>query len=118
MASPKRIVTVTVDGKSYEADLNRFTFAEAKAIEKKSGESMAEIMKTKSMASVQAIIWVVVKRGEPTLKYEDLDDREIADFDLDMAKEDEPTEDPTGAGDATPASKDSGSAGSEDSPSS
>lgn len=114
MAGKPRVVRVTVDGKAYEADLNRFTFAEAKAIEKKCGESMAEIMKTKSMAAVQAIVWVVVKRGEPTLKFEDLDDREISDFDLEMVQEDEPTPDPTVAG--TPAWKDSDSATSESSP--
>jgi len=107
-----RTMRVTVDGKSYEADLSRFTFAEARAIEKKCGESMAEIMKTKSVTSVQAIVWVVVKRGEPTLKFEDLDDREMADFELDMldddAKEGEGEPDPTGAG--TPAWKNDESA--------
>lgn len=107
-----RTMRVTVDGKSYEADLSRFTFAEARAIEKKCGESMAEIMKTKSVTSVQAIVWVVVKRGEPTLKFEDLDDREMADFELDMldddAKEGEAEADPTEAG--TPAWKNDESA--------
>ena len=114
MAAPKRIIRVTVDGKSHEADLNRLTFAEARAIEKKAGESMAEIMKTKSMTSVQAIVWVVVKRSEPTLKFEDLDDREILDFDLELIEGDEPTTDPTVAG--TPAWNDSDSATSESSP--
>jgi len=107
-----RTMRVTVDGKSYEADLSRFTFAEARAIEKKCGESMAEIMKTKSVTSVQAIVWVVVKRGEPTLKFEDLDDREMADFELDVvdpeAEEGEAEADPTEAG--TPAWKNDESA--------
>jgi len=98
-STPKRTVRVTVDGKSYEADINRLTFAEAKAVERKSGESIAEIMRTKSMAAVQALIWVIVKRGEPTFKYEDLDDREVADFDIEevpvdaeVATEADPTE--------------------------
>lgn len=100
-STPKRTVRVTVDGKSYEADLNRFTFAEARAIEKKCGESLAEVMKSRSVTSVQAMVWVVVKRGEPTLKFEDLDDREMVDFDLEMVEEDETETDPTEAG--TPA---------------
>lgn len=97
MGVPKRIMTVSVDGKSYEADLNRLTFAEARAIEKKAEASMADIMQTKSMAAVQALVWVVVKRGEPTLKFEDLDAREVSEFDLDMVEDDEPA-DPTVAG--------------------
>lgn len=108
MAVKKRIIRVTVDGESYEADVNRLTFAEARAVEKKAGESMADIMRTKSIASVQALIWVVVKRGDATLKFEDLDDREIADFDIEEIKDDEEgeaTADPTEAG--TPAWKES-----------
>lgn len=88
------VMTVTVDGVAHEADLNRLTFAEARAIERITGESFADIMRTQSMTAVQALVWVILKRDDPTLKFTDLDDRAINDFDLATSK-DEP--DPTPA---------------------
>lgn len=104
MATPKRIMRVMVDGKTYEADLNRLMWTEAEQIEDKAKASMAEIMQTKSMRSVRALIWVIMKRGDPTLKFEDLASREVGEFDLeqvDEAEEGDGEPDPTVAG--TPA---------------
>lgn len=110
----KALMRVTVDGRTYEADLNRLTFAEARAVEKASGESFATILSAKAptMTGVQALVWVTMKRGEPTLKFADLDDRAIEDFDLDRMEVADA--DPTEAG--TPAWKESDSATSEPSP--
>ena len=79
-------MTVAVDGAAHEMDITRLTFAEARAIEKVTGQRFADALTNPSIDAVQALIWVCLKRGEPTLKFADLDDRAISDFDLEIDK--------------------------------
>lgn len=80
-----RVMRVTVDGTAHEADMERLTFAEGRAIEKVSGLPLSDILgagKKPTMTTVQAMVWVVLKRDDTTLKFSDLDDRAIGDFQI------------------------------------
>lgn len=81
-----------VDGTKFEFDEDRLTFAEARAMEKATGRTMGEIGRAggEDAASLQAMIWVAMKRSEPTLKFSDLDDMSMGSIEF---LEDEPTED-------------------------
>ena len=86
------VLTVTVQGEPHSIDLERVTFAEARAIERVTGKDFGDVASTKSVTGVQALVWVAVKRDQPELKFSDLDDWAIADVEPDW-QEDEP--DPT-----------------------
>ena len=76
----------TVDDKAYDYDDATMTFAEGRAIEKVTGRTFGEIgelAKTGSLSAIQALVWVAMKRTEPTLKFSDLDDRAISAFTFD-----------------------------------
>ena len=82
----------TVDDKAYDYDDATMTFAEGRAIEKATGRTFGEIgelAKSGSLSAIQALVWVAMKRTEPTLKFSDLDDRAISAFDFDDAEPDE-----------------------------
>lgn len=85
-------LTVTLDGASHTIDVDRLTFAEGRAVERVTGQSIGDVMKNMSLTAVQALTWVAIKRDQPELKFSDLDDRAISDVQLD-AGQDEP--DPT-----------------------
>lgn len=71
-------------------DESKLTFAEARAVEKVSGRSFSELADpavSGSMGVMQALLWVSMKRAEPTLKFADLDDMPIADFEWDDDEE-------------------------------
>lgn len=95
---------ITVDDTPYEIDVNRLTLGEGRAIEKVSGETFAAMAKTlnegnASLTTFQAIVWVAMKRATPTLKFSDLDDRELLDIDVQQVDDGEgdaadPTEAP------------------------
>lgn len=86
------VLTVTAQGEKHSIDLDRVTFAEARAIERVTGKDFGEVAKAKSVVGVQALVWVTVKRRRPELKFSDLDDWAIADVELDwQADEPDPT---------------------------
>lgn len=69
------------NGVKYEFDDDRMTFAEARAIQKATGQTMGEIRKSpEDIVTVQATIWVAMKRQDPTLRFSDLDDMAIGDI--------------------------------------
>ena len=79
-----------VDGKDYEFDDASMTFAEGRAIEKVTGVPFGEVgtlAKKGSMTAIQAMVWVAMKRAEPTLKFSDLDDRPISSVEFAVADE-------------------------------
>lgn len=99
----------TVDGAEHEFDEERLTFGEARAIEKVTGYPFGGLDQHEGeMVVVQAMIWVALKRDEPTLKFSDLDDRSMGDFAFETEDEDEGEPDPTEGGehDSTPSSPD------------
>lgn len=73
-----------VDGTEYEMVQDNVTFAEARAIEKQTGHSFQALMSNPelqgSMDVTQALMWVSMKRVNPTLLFSDLDDMQIGDI--------------------------------------
>lgn len=99
-------MTFMVNGEPYELDVERLTFAEARAFESHSGISFIESMENPQMRAsidaLQALVWIAVKRKEPTTKFSDLDDVEISSIvteDEDEEAGDEGEADPTPAED-------------------
>lgn len=94
------LVVTTADGAKHSLDVERMTFAEARAVERVSGMSIAEVAGGGSLTAVQALLWVTLKRSEPELRFADLDDRPIGDFTFDVTRDAEPDQDaepdPTG----------------------
>lgn len=79
------MLTFTVDGTKHEFDDDKMTFAEGKAMEKAIGVPFKELgkrAKSGYLDAVQAFVFVAMKRSEPTLRFSDLDDRAIADFEF------------------------------------
>lgn len=99
----------TFGGERFEL-LERFTFAEGRALEKVTGYSGEQIVTDPAVRGrfdvMQALIWVSIKRRRPEFKFSDLDDVAVEDIDW-AAEELEPEEpeNPT-EGEATPSSND------------
>jgi hypothetical protein len=97
------------EGTKYEIEAHRLTFGEARAFEKASGHTMADISRggVEDIATLQALFWLAMKRQDPTLKLVDLDDMSMDDFEQipDDVEAAEPV-DPTTVG-AVPAGEDS-----------
>lgn len=101
-----------VNGTEYTMVESKFTFAEARAIEKVTGYSFQQIMEDPSKqnsTTMQAMFWVSMKRVDPVLAFTALDDLAIDDIEILADPDDEPEEesvepDPTEgvAGVATP----------------
>ena len=88
------------NGVKYEFDDERLTFAEAKAIQKAVGKSMGEIRKDpEDITAMQAMVWVAMKRQDPTLTFFDLDDMAIGD--IEFIPDDEPADQSEGEPDPT-----------------
>jgi hypothetical protein len=82
---------IKVADKSY--DLSRLTIVEAEAIEKATGQKMQDALGSGTAASLRALVWVAMKRQEPTLRYSDVD---FALEDVEVVADDEDAEaDPT-----------------------
>lgn len=69
-----------IDGDSTEYEMlsTNLTFAEARAVEKATGQTFASIASSgdadQSVDVIQALLWVSMKRVNPTLTFADLDD--------------------------------------------
>ena len=72
----------SVNGVTYELLDETMTFAEARALEKVTGYSFKAITQDPDVSTspnvLQAMLWVSMKRTEPTLAFSDLDDLAIA----------------------------------------
>lgn len=93
------MIRFTANGSKHQFDEDRLTFGEARALEKVCGypfKDLGKHLQSGEMTSLQAVIWVAMKRGEPTLKFSDLDDMSLADIEFEDGDDDEP--DPTGGG--------------------
>lgn len=93
-----------IDGTTYEMIESRFTFAEARAVEKVSGVSFQDVMdggaKNASIDVTQALLWISMKRVDPTLTFADLDD--VAIDEIEWPEDDEPEADAPDPTDAAP----------------
>lgn len=86
----------TFDGDHFDLlDDSNLTFAEGRAVEKVTGRPLSE--QGEGMDSMQALLWVSIKRRRPEVKFSDFDDIPVAAFEWD---DDEEAEDPTGADEA------------------
>lgn len=90
----------TVKGEVHEFDENSITFAEARALEKVTGLTMATIgaaAKGGSVTVVQALVWIACKRSATTLTFSDIDDWPISSVEIasDEPDADEAEPDPT-----------------------
>lgn len=84
------------NGNIYEMDEKSITFAEGKALEKVSGvpfTGVAQAAVSGSLSALQGLIWIAVKRSDPGVKFDDLDDWAIDTIEF----EDEGEENPTSA---------------------
>jgi hypothetical protein len=93
----------TFDGEHFDLlDDTSLTFAEGRAVEKVTGRPLSD--QGESLDSMQALLWVSIKRRRPETKFSDLDDAPVAAFawdEVDEASEDAADEaDPTGADEA------------------
>ena len=66
---------LTIDGEVFEFDASRMTNVEGMAIEKATGllyAEWAEALSKGSMMAQTALVWVIKKRQEPTLRFDDV----------------------------------------------
>lgn len=92
---------ITVDDKVYDFDLTRITNVEGMAIEKVTDKTYlewSEALQAGSMLAATALVWIIQKRQEPTLRFEDVEFSQLAIQDDDNVS---PLEQPgpTGAAD-------------------
>jgi len=107
------MMRITANDKTIEFDDGKLTFAEGRALEKVTGSPFMELAERKFMGNLtetQALVWVVFKRSEPTLRFSDLDEWNIGGIEIDLnadapdveQEEEVPAEsDPTHADDPT-----------------
>jgi hypothetical protein len=91
-------VKLTIDGEVYDFDMTRITNVEGMAIEKVTGKTYvewAEAMQAGSMLAVTALVWIVRKRQEPTLQFEQVEFSQISMEDEEAVS---PLEDPVFTG--------------------
>ena len=88
----------SVDGVKHEFDATKLTFGEARAIEKVCGYPFGDFgshLRDGEMTTMQAMVWVAMKRQQPDLEFSDLDDVSIGDVEIhgdDEEGEPDPTE--------------------------
>ena len=98
-----------VDGTKYELDQKSITFAEGRAIEKVTGRTMGEIQRAggDDVSTTQAMLWVAMKRQQPTMRFSDLDELPMGSIEMLPDEDEEPAEageaDPTAAAEDEPA---------------
>jgi hypothetical protein len=97
-------VKFVVNGVKYEFAQKKMTFAEAKAIQKvtkKTFGQVADAAEQGDFEAMQAFVWVAMKKDDPTLKFSDLDDLELGEFEMipDPDDEEETEADPPVLGD-------------------
>jgi hypothetical protein len=70
------------NGVKYEFDDDKVTFAEARAIEKVTSRTMAEVFRSgaEDVTTMQAMVWVAMKRQDASLRFSDLDDMAVGDI--------------------------------------
>ena len=81
-----------LDDSEVSLDLEKLMFAEARAIEKVTGQTFKEVgesLQRGSVEAIQAMAWVALKRAQPGLRFTDLDDRALSEVEITM---DEPEE--------------------------
>ena len=82
-----------LNGTKYDLIQSKMTFAEARAFEKVTGVKFQEFMQDQSLMGsldvVQALLWISMKRVEPSLKFSDLDDLTFDDIEWGQGDEDE-----------------------------
>jgi hypothetical protein len=84
-------------GTKYEYNEDKLTFAEAKAFEKVAGATIPALQTGRAERDsqvIQAMMWSAMKRQEPTLKYEDLEEITFEEFEF--LPDDEPADPGTG----------------------
>jgi hypothetical protein len=96
----------TIEGVVYEMAQSKITFAEARAVERVTGHTFQAINTTPDLRNstdvVQAMIWISMKRAEPTLTFSDLDDVEIDGIEWDDEAEDDAPADPSETASSSP----------------
>lgn len=66
---------ITVDGTPYEFDMDRMTNVEGMAVERVTGmlfSEWAETLRNGSMLALTALVWVIQKRTNPPLRFQDV----------------------------------------------
>lgn len=93
------LISFTLNGEQFSVDLGKLTFAEGRAIESRTGDSLTDSMNKKDLTFIQAVVWVSMKRSKPGTLFSDLDNVPIADVEFENPedKENEPVpSQPTG----------------------
>lgn len=67
-------------GTKYGLDEEKLTFAEARAVERACGMTFDKLRDQGGVTAMQAMVWVAMKREQPTLRFTDLDDMEFGEF--------------------------------------
>lgn len=74
-----------------EYPLDKLMVSEAEAIEKVTGAKMQDALQSGTAASLKALVWVAMKRQDPSLRYSDVD---FALEDVEVITDEDPTPDP------------------------
>lgn len=87
-------------GETYEFSERTLTFAEARAIERVTGLPFDKLEAEGGLSMMQAMVWVAMKRTDPTLRYSDLDDMPLGEFEQ-LDDDEPPAGGPEGEADPT-----------------
>ena len=74
-----------------EYPLDKLMVSEAEAIEKVTGAKMQDALQSGTAQSLKALVWVAMKRQDPTLRFSDVD---FALEDVEVITSEDPTPDP------------------------
>lgn len=89
---------LTVDGEAFEFDAARMTNVEGMAIERVTGMLFVEwtkALEAGSMLAQTALVWVIKKRREPSLRFDDVT-FEMASIEIEDDEESDPKGEPAG----------------------
>lgn len=88
------VIRLSYKGVRHEVDLTKLTFGEGRALEKVTGKSITDLAKP-DLTTMQAIVWVALRRADPSLQFSDLDNMAMSDLDLEQVEDEEDPENPT-----------------------
>lgn len=95
---------ITVRGEAFDVDPRKLSFGEAKRIESVTGLTFSkwgEQLTAGSVTALQALVWTMMRRSRPDIRFDDIDDIEFGD--LEMGGDDTDDSAPPGATSAGPA---------------
>ncbi len=85
---------ISIQGESFEVDPSKIRFGEAKRIEATTGMTFGQWgqqLSAGSITALQALVWTLMRRSRPEVRFDDIDDIEFGDVVLDVEDSDDAT---------------------------